>query len=295
MTYTIAYLGPAGTYSEEAALAYANALEHQSGQSCQLLPYASIDRAMHAVAAGETDLGVVPVENSIGGSVAMTLDTLWQIDRLHIQQALVLPIFHALLSHGSSLDAIATVYSHPQGLAQCQEWLDEFVPNAQRVPTNSTTQALENLPQELTSAAISSLRAAQIYNLPAIAHPINDYPDNCTRFWVVSLEAGDPSIFKLKNPLQTDATLSISLAFSLPENKPGALVHPLQVLADYGVNLSRIESRPTKRSLGEYLFFLDFEAHGDRDNWEAALTELETHVEVLKILGNYTVLSERSS
>jgi prephenate dehydratase len=290
MTLSIAYLGPPGTYSEEAAIAYATELERHSGQPSQLYPYTSIDKALKAVAGGESDLGVVPVENSIGGSVAMTLDTLWQHDSLRIQQALVLPISHALLSKTTDLSILTTVYSHPQGLTQCQEWLDSFLPQVRCIPTNSTTEALQHLPQQPTSAAISSLRAAQIYNLPVVAHPINDYPENCTRFWAVSASNSEQPRFQLPNSPRTATNPYVSLGFSLPENKPGALVHPLQVLAQRGVNLSRIESRPTKRSLGEYLFFLDFEAKGDRDNWEAALIELETHVEVLKVLGNYTIL-----
>jgi prephenate dehydratase len=128
MTVSIAHLGPPGTYAEQAALAYVNWVRQETGQEAILCPYPSIAQTVRAVDQGEVDLAVVPVENSIEGSVAVTLDTLWQLDKLQIQLALVLPIAHALLSHAQSLESIQTVYSHPQALAQCQGWLEQFLP-----------------------------------------------------------------------------------------------------------------------------------------------------------------------
>ncbi|WP_338038101.1 prephenate dehydratase [Neosynechococcus sphagnicola] len=246
---SIAHLGPAGTHAEAAALAFAHWLQQQTHQLSNLHPYVSIAQTLRAVAQQQVDLAVVPVENSLEGSVTMTLDSLWQLQTLQIQFALVLPITHALLSGADRLTAIQTVYSHPQALAQCQGWLDTHLPTAQLVPTNSTTEPLQWLKADATLAAISSQRAAQLYDLPILACPINDNPDNCTRFWVMG---NHPT------PLEPEAVIGqryTSLAFSLPANQPGALVKALQIFAQLGINLSRIESRPTKRSLGEYVVF----------------------------------------
>jgi prephenate dehydratase len=145
MAVSIAYLGPPGTYAESAALAYVHWFRQETGEESLLCPYPSIAQALKAVARQQADLAVVPVENSIEGSVTMTLDTLWQLDKLQIQQALVLPIFHALLSKAEDIDKIQAVYSHPQALAQCQVWLETFLPMAQPIPINSTTEAVKYL------------------------------------------------------------------------------------------------------------------------------------------------------
>ncbi|HEY9622055.1 MAG TPA: prephenate dehydratase [Crinalium sp.] len=277
MSLSIAYLGPVGTYSEVAASTCAHWLKQTTGEDAVLMPYPSIARAIKAVSSGQTQWAVVPVENSIEGSVTVTLDSLWQLEGLQIQKALVLPISNALLSHAQSLDSITTVYSHPQPLAQCQGWLESFLPSVELIPTNSTTEALKHLEDSQTTAAIASQRAAQLYNLPILAHPINDHPDNCTRFWVLSLEPAQAGDYT-------------SLAFSFPANLPGALAKALQIFADRTINLSRIESRPTKRSLGEYLFFIDLEANQGDMSVQSALTELSKYTETLKVFGSYSIL-----
>jgi prephenate dehydratase len=158
----------------------------------------------------------------------------------------------------------------------------------QLIPRNSTTEALQELDEQGYSAAISSSRAAQLYNLPILASNINDYPENCTRFWVVS-----PSVNSLavENLTQISGhTTYTSLAFSVPENLPGTLLKTLQAFAQQGINLSRIESRPTKRSLGEYLFFIDVEADVKQPQMQSALAELGMHTEIVKIFGSYHLL-----
>jgi len=277
MSISIAYLGPPGTYAEAAGLTYVRTLAGETGRNSVLCPYPSIAQTLQSVAQGQAHLAVVPVENSIEGSVVSTLDMLWQLDTLQVQQALVLPIRHALLSRASTIEAIQTVYSHPQALAQCQGWLEKFLPSAQLVPTNSTTEALQYLDKDYTAGGITSQRAAQLYNLPILASAINDYPDNYTRFWVMG-----------KQPSAGGS--HTSLAFSTPANVPGALAKPLQVFASRRINLSRIESRPTKRSLGEYLFFIDLEADASQSPVQDALSELASHTEILKIFGSYSVL-----
>lgn len=279
MVILVAYLGPPGTHTEAATIAYIQQLEAQTGQQVLLRPYPSIAKTLQALAQGLVDLAVVPVENSVEGGVSVTLDTLWQLDKLQIQHALVLPIFHALISCAESLTTIRTIYSHPQALAQCHKWLLQFLPEAQLVPTNATTEALQHLEQDKTAAAIASKRAALLYNLPILTCPINDYPDNYTRFWVLSLQ---PSI----------GGSHTSLAFSVPANVPGVIVKLLSCFASRGINLSRIESRPTKQSLGDYLFFIDLEADTRDVSLQSALKELAAYTKILKIFGSYSIVKQ---
>jgi prephenate dehydratase len=174
------------------------------------------------------------------------------------------------------------VYSHPQALSQCQLWLEQQVPQATLVPTSSTTEALRHLSDDSTVAAISSEWAAQLYNLPILAHDINDHVDNCTKFWV--LRRSDDSY---NSPLGKGYT---SLAFTLPVNAPGALLKPLQVFAHHSINLSRIESRPAKRALGDYLFFVDLEASRQSLNHQDAIQELSACTESLINFGSYDLI-----
>lgn len=276
MVKAIAHLGPKGTYSETAALTYETMLREKTGDNYDLIPYPSIAQTLYALAEGKVDLAVVPIENSIHGTVAMTLDTLWELDNLHIQQGLDLAINHCLLSRGESLEKIKTVYSHPQALGQCQKWLAKNLPLASLISTNSTTEAVQHLDQQSTAGAIASPRAANLYNLPVLATEINDYADNCTRFWLISSSPSGYGNY-------------ISLAFSFAKNEPGILVKPLQIFADQKINLSRIESRPTKRALGEYLFFLDLEGNLNNNFIQKGLEELSKLTKQLKIFGNYDI------
>jgi prephenate dehydratase len=274
MTLKIAHLGPTGTYAEAAAIAYAQT-ELASTDIC-LQPYTTIAQTLAAVASGEVTLAIVPVENSIEGGVTMTADTIWQLAApLQIQQAIVLPIHHALISVAPNLSQIETVYSHPQALSQCQDWLQQHLPQAARIANNSTTAALATLAANPQSAAISSVRAANLYELPVLVQPINDRPDNQTKFWAISLQP-------------TLAGNCTSVAFSLRSNTPGGLMRALGFFANRGLNLSRIESRPSKRSLGDYLFFIDIETdlHNCRE-LKSALADLNVYAETVKNFGSY--------
>jgi prephenate dehydratase len=274
MTLKIAHLGPTGTHTEAAALAYAQT--ELAGRDICLQPYPNIAQTIAAVASGEVTLAIVPVENSIEGGVTMTADTIWQIAApLQIQQAIVLPIHHALISVATSLSEIATVYSHPQALSQCQDWLQQHLPQAARIADSSTTAALTTLAANPHTAAISSVRAAKLYKLPVLVEPINDRPDNQTKFWAISLQP-------------TVAGNCTSIAFSLRSNAPGGLMTALGFFANRSLNLSRIESRPSKRSLGDYLFFIDIET--DVRNCPAlksALADLDAYAETVKNFGSY--------
>lgn len=287
MSITLAHLGPAGTYTEMAALAFGNRLKQKQPQALVLQPYPSIAQSLQALDRGEVNYAIVPVENSLEGSVNMTLDSLWQLAEIEITQALVLPISHAFVTQASDLTKVQKVYSHPQALGQCQPWLQEFLPQASQIPTNSTSAALAYLATDPTTAAITSMRAAQLHNLPILAQDIQAYPQtadapiNCTRFWVMKPrqsqgwpQAGDSHT---------------SLAFSLPKNRPGALVQALLIFAERNINLSRIESRPSKRSLGDYLFFLDLEVGESLEIIHTALEELQTRTEVLHVWGSYSL------
>ena len=275
MTVKIAHLGPTGTYAEAAALAYAEI--SLCGADFCLQPHPSIPQTLRAMMDGAAEYAILPVENSIEGSVVMTADILWllwdDVERFHIQQALVLPISHALISTAPNFSQIEAVYSHPQALSQCQAWLQQHLPSAQCIPVSSTAAALVNLPHQPHTAAVSSVRAANLYNLPILAHPINDYPDNQTKFWAISRQP------------ESGGNVT-SLAFSLSENAPGGLVKVLRFFGDRGLNLSRIESRPSKRSLGEYVFFLDIESE-NYPQLKSALADLHNHVETYKYFGSY--------
>ncbi|BAZ46662.1 prephenate dehydratase [Chondrocystis sp. NIES-4102] len=292
MNISLAYLGPTGTNSETAAVIYSDWLASTQQLITSLSPYPSIALALQSVAQGQVYQAVVPIENSIEGSVTVVLDTMWQSSNLQVQQELTIPIFHGLLSYSQSLATITTVYSHPQALAQCQKWLETYLPQVQLIPTRSTTEGIQLLKNNTTAAAIANPRAAELYQVPILQPDIKDSPDNSTRFWIVSNSDRPLSINQsdeAKPPLR-DRGSHLSLAFSLPKNAPGALVTALEIFAKRGINLSKIESRPTKRSLGEYIFFIDLEGNSQDSPIKEALTELSSCTEVLKIFGNYNLL-----
>lgn len=276
MSLVIAHLGPRGTNTETVALAYADWIQRAQGQVCQLLPYPSIGQTLHSAADQAVDLAIVPVENSTEGSIGVTLDTLWERGNLQIQQELVLPIVHVLLSRGLALEGLVKVYSHPQALGQCQKWLAQHLPQAELIATNSTSEAVQLIHHDPTAAAIAAPRAAQLFDVPILRTAINDYADNCTRFWVLG-----------RRP-NTQGSHT-ALAFTVPANVPGALVNPLQALAKRQINLCRVESRPTKRSLGEYLFFMDLKASQAEAPLQDALAELGQYTEILKLFGSYNI------
>ncbi len=285
MTVSIAHLGPPGTYAEQAALAYIDLIS-ASPTATTLHPCSSIARTIHSTAEGDTQLTMAPVENSIEGSVATTLDTFWQCSDLQIHQALVLPIRHVLIAQTHNLEEISTVYSHPQALGQCQRWLALHLPKANTIATNSTTEALQYVQANQQAASISSERAAELYSLPIIKRSIQDHPDNCTRFWIIKQQATTDL-----PPVITTDQIYTSIAFSLPANQPGALIKALQIFADRNINLSRIESRPSRRSMGDYVFFIDAEINAEAAPFDSAWQQLKAVTEVLKNFGSYPLLT----
>lgn len=244
MPTRIAHLGPAGTYGEQATLAL---VELEDWGEVELVPCVGLRAVVERLADGDCSAAVVPVENSVEGGVTATLDALWAHPDLCIRRALVLPIRHALLGSADGLGAVTEVLSHPQALAQCAGWLAEHLPQALQLPTSSTAEAARMVVGSRFRAAIASRQAQQEHGLKELAYPVNDVSGNCTRFLLLRRgerrQHGDVA----------------SLAFSLHRNAPGALQEALACIAKQGLNMSRIESRPSKRELGEYVFFVDVE------------------------------------
>ncbi len=260
MRTQVAYLGPKGTYAEQAASAVAK-LEKLSQPV--FIPYSGLRSVIEHLANKDCEAAVVPIENSVEGGVTTTLDSLWTYPDLFIQRALVLPIRHALISSGS-IDEISEVLSHPQALAQCSDWLRSNLPNALQLPTNSTSEAVRMVQGSKFRAAIASKEAAEINGVNNIAFPINDVPGNCTRFVLLKRE---------ESKAIPRADLA-SFAFSLHSNTPGALLKALRCIAELGLNMSRIESRPSKRELGEYIFFVDIDLKNKPIDIEKKLSPL---------------------
>ena len=267
----IAFLGPAGTYGEQAAVRLA-ALEGVSAPDLQ--PQVGIRAVVRALADGDCDAAVVPVENSVEGGVTACLDALWEHPELRVARALVLPIRHALLGSGP-ISGVSEVLSHPQALAQCSQWLADHLPRALQLPTSSTAEAARLVAGSRFRAAIASQQAGHEHGLEVLAYPINDVPGNCTRFLL--LRRGQRT---LEGPLA-------SLAFSLRANQPGALLQALACFAHRSLNMSRIESRPSKREMGEYIFFVDLDLPEGQAPLQHALEELQPLCEHLAVFGAY--------
>jgi prephenate dehydratase len=269
----LAFLGPAGTYGEQAAIRLA---ELEGLSTVELVPQPGIRNVVQALASGSCDGAVVPVENSVEGGVTACLDALWDHPDLAVSRALVLPIRHALLGSGS-LEGVSEVLSHPQALAQCGQWLGDHLPKALQLPTSSTAEAARLVAGSRFRAAIASLEAGKEHGLEVLAYPINDVPGNCTRFLLLR-----------RGPRGHEGPLA-SLAFSLHSNQPGALLEALTCFARRGLNMSRIESRPSKREMGEYIFFVDLELIGGAAQLDAALEDLRPLCEHLALFGAYPI------
>jgi chorismate mutase/prephenate dehydratase len=263
----IAYLGPAGTFSHAA-------VSKHFGQFVEALPYATIDEIFRAAEAGQADYAVVPVENSTEGAVGRTLDLMYATE-LSICGEIKLRVQQNLLSNAPALTDIVRIYSHAQSLAQCALWLARHLPGAARIPVSSNAEAARLAAQEEGSAAIAGEIAASIYGLAVLAPHIEDEPNNTTRFWVLGRQAVPPSG-------RDETSLVMSAA-----NRPGAMHALLEPFARHGVSMTRIESRPARTGLWEYLFFVDVLGHRDDAAVAAALAELSSKAPFLKLLGSY--------
>ncbi len=263
----IAYLGPAGTFSH-------SAVAKHFGQFVHAEPCGTIDDVFRSAESGQTDCAVVPVENSTEGAVGRTLDLMCQTP-LAICGEIKLPIRQNLMSKAGALDQVVRVYSHAQSLAQCEQWLARHLPAAARIAVASNAEAARLAAAEPGTAAIAGDIAAAIYGLDVLASHIEDEPNNTTRFWVLGSQAVPPS--------GRDET---SLVMSAP-NRPGAIYSLLEPIAKHGVSMSRLESRPARTGLWEYLFFVDLVGHQGDPAVAAALAELRQKAPFMKVLGSY--------
>jgi chorismate mutase/prephenate dehydratase len=265
----VAYLGPAGTFSQEAVVRH-------FGAATESRPQASIDEVFRAVETGGAGYGVVPVENSTDGAVGRTLDLLLNTSA-RICGEIMLPVRQCLMSKASRRDGIRTVYSHTQSLAQCQQWLSRNLPQAECVAVVSNAEAARLAGRDRRAAAIASRTAAVLYDLRLLARNIEDDPKNTTRFAVIGSEAVAPS--------GRDKT---SLVLST-RNVPGAVHDLLTPLARHGVSMTRLESRPARTGLWEYVFYVDIEGHQQEPRVARALAALSRKASFLKVLGSYPV------
>jgi len=263
----VGYLGPAGTFTQAAALKH-------FGHSVQALPFSTIDEIFREVEAGACHFGVVPVENSTEGVVSHTLDRFVQ-SSLRIVGEVMLRIQHHLLSTMDTLAAVQRVYSHQQSLAQCRAWLDRVLPVAERLAVNSNAEAARRAAGETGAAAIAGEAAAELYGLSVLARRIEDDPGNTTRFLIVGTEDAPPS--------GRDKT---SLLLSC-RNEAGGLYRLLTPLAEHQISMTRIESRPSRQGIWDYVFFIDLCGHRQDAPVAAALAELQRASRLFKILGSY--------
>lgn len=266
----IAYLGPPGTYSEQAAEQWNNVDE--------LLPLESIPAVAKSVEDGEAFQGVLPIENSIEGGVTFTLDLLIHDSSLSICGEVIVPINHYLMAHKEiNFSDVTTVYSHPQSLGQCRQFLLNNLPQATLVASLSNAKAVEEmLSANPGAAAISSERSAKLYSATVLRENVEDKPNNETRFVILSHQ--DHTI------TSNDKT---SLCFEFDGDSPGILSESLTEFASRDINLVKIESRPNKRRLGRYVFLVDIDGHRKTPEVKEALDALDSKVSMLKIFGSY--------
>jgi chorismate mutase/prephenate dehydratase len=265
---TVAYFGPEGTFTQEAALKH-------FGHSARTSPMSAIDEVFREVVAGAVDYGVVPIENSTEGVVSHTLDSFLD-SSLQICGEVELRIHHHFLVGPSTCEEnITRVYSHPQSLAQCRKWLDANFGKIERVPVSSNAEAARRVQGEWNSAAIAGAMAEKLYGLTRLRERIEDQPDNSTRFLIIGRESVPPS--------GNDKTSIVVFI----RNEPGALHSLLEPFRTHSVDLTRVETRPSRTNKWSYVFFIDFTGHHTDPNVEAALIEIRARVADLRVLGSY--------
>jgi chorismate mutase/prephenate dehydratase len=265
----VAFLGPEGTFTQTAVHAH-------FGHSVRALALASTDEVFHEVESGTADFGIVPIENSTEGVVNNTLDRFLN-SPLKICGEVELRIHHSLMGNVPSLDRIERICSHPQALAQCRSWLDDHLPDVERVPVASNAEGARRARDEKGTAAIAGQTAAEIYGLQVLAAEIEDRPDNTTRFFVLGRK-----LFQASGEDRT--TLLVSMAHT---DSSGALFRLLEPLSRHKVNMTRIESRPSHRRKWDYVFFIDVDGHADDEPVAKALEALKRRASLFRVLGSY--------
>lgn len=265
----VAYLGPAGTFTEAAAALY--------NPDAQLLPFQSEATVAAAVESGDADECVLPIENSLAGSVTRTVDVLVHDSQLAIRRELILPVELCLIvPPGTKSTDIRVIYSKPEALNQCRQFLDRHYPGARQEAALSTTAAVETALAEEGAAAIGAARAAELYQAEVLTRGVQDGKGNKTRFVVLS-----------RNDSERTGADKTSIAFSVPHDKPGTLMDVLQVFADRSINLTKIESRPSREGLGIYIFLIDLDGHRTDRQVREALAAVEEKAHFFRLLGSY--------
>ena len=268
----VGYLGPEGTFSHEATL---KVVEKDS----TIIPYSSIIHIFESLEKDEIDEALVPIENSTEGSVLVTLDALTEFD-LTIVKELVLPIKHNLLvQKGTSIDEIKEICSHQQALAQCRHYLQGL--NKTLHPMPSTASAARYVAEFSSAAAIGNEILSERYGLEILDNNINDFENNVTRFIIISKKSQE----------EITGNDKTSIVFSLNNDNPGGLYEILGIFARNNINLTKIETRPSKEGLGKYLFYVDMQGHKNESHMKNTLSCLESKVNMLKILGSYTTIN----
>lgn len=270
---TIAYLGPAGTFSEEAALARAG-----GDTATALLPLASIPAVVTAIETAAASVGVLPIENLLEGSVNYTLDLLIHETSLQIVGEIVIPIRQFLVARqGVRLSDVRVLYAHPQSLGQCRKFVERCLPGVATVASLSNSAApVEALADERPAAAISTLRAAELTGASILAREIADSLGNVTRFIVLAQADAPPS--------GDDKT---SFCFAFTEDRAGTLVGALHELAEERINMTKLESRPAKAVLGQYIFLVDINGHREEAHVARALARIRVKTGLFKVFGSY--------
>lgn len=264
---TVAYLGPAGTFSEQAVY-------QQFGHAVEGLPCVSIDEVFRATEAGTADFGVAPIENSSEGVINRTLDLLLQTT-LNISGEVSIPVHHSLMTKEGTMAGIARICAHSQALAQCNAWLNQHYPSIERQAVASNAEAARMASENEAVAAIAGEMAAQKYDLQVVSANIQDDPHNRTRFAVVG---------RLQNGASGKDQTSLVLSVA---NKAGAVYKLLAPLAKHGVSMTRFESRPARMGAWEYYFYVDVEGHAADEKVAKALDELQQNAAFYKLLGSY--------
>ncbi len=265
----VAYLGPNGTFSEAA-------MRQRFGQACEGVPAESIDGVFASVESGAANYGLVPVENSTEGAVGRTLDLLFG-SNLKICGEVLLQVHQCLMSNESDIALIRKVYSHPQSFGQCQGWLHAHLPHVERVTAASNADAARLAAEESFAAAIAGEQAAAHFKLQVLAANIEDDPRNTTRFLVIGNQEVAPS-----GRDKTSLVMSAS-------NRPGAVHDLLAPFAQHGVSMTKLESRPARVGMWEYVFYVDIDGHQDDPKVAAALAQLKQIAAFVKVLGSYPV------
>jgi chorismate mutase/prephenate dehydratase len=266
----VAYLGPEGTFTQSAVLKH-------FGHSVHSLSMPTIDEVFHEVEAATADFGVAPIENSSEGTVNIHTLDMFLTSPLKVCGEIELRIHQHLMGRMTDLKDVKRICSHPQSLAQCKGWLAQNLPDVEQVPVASNAEAARRARDEEGTAALAGEAAAKVYGLRILFHTVEDRDDNSTRFVVVGR--------KLFPPSGNDKT---SLLVSATGTKgPGVLLHLLEPLARHGVNMTRIESRPSRKRKWDYVFFVDLDGHADDPPVRKALEEIKTTASLFKVLGAY--------